>query len=103
MSSAFSQPNALEQFQGSLTRLAARNLCNQHGKLNILHCSQHGQEVEILEDKPHVFGAVGGAFIIAQVAQVISLNVNIPLIYSIQTCQAVEQRSFVAAARTHDG
>src|SRR5215471_17668981 len=97
------QTNAIKHVQCSSSCLATGNPGDKHLQFYVLDCAQHRQQVEILEHKSHMPGAIGSTLIIAQITEVIALDEDIPFIDAIQTCEAIEQGRLTATTRPHNG
>src|SRR5579884_3762392 len=100
---AIGEAHTFEEFQCAFARLARWNFRDQHRQFDVFNGIEHGQEVEVLEDEANVTGAVGGALVIGEVAQVIALDVDIAFVDGIETGEAIEHGSFAAAAWPHNG
>ena len=97
------QPDLGEHRQGTLTGDRRLGSTHDERQLDILDGAQDRQQVEGLENEAHVVGPVVGAFIVRQVGQVGTVDLDCAFGDGIEARKAVEQGCLAGTRRAHDG
>ena len=99
---ALGEADGFEQAGGAEAAVAAGDLGQDHGRLDVFHGIERGQEVEALEDEADAVAAVAHQLRLGSRAQFQTVHVDFAAGGAVQSADEVEQRGFAGAGRSDE-